>query len=178
MILLNEKMIQFWQRSRTRLFFSLLIALLILIPLQTQSIAEVTTSQGTVSVMVRMAKLRLVANHWSTAVEDLPFGTELRLIGQSGAWTEVETAAGKHGFIQTAATSTRKIVLVAGPGVDKPAMGSTDVVLAGKGFNSDVEDLYQDQMPDLDMAFIDRWEHEVPSDAELESFLIDGGLLK
>ncbi len=153
----------------------ILLAVWLLIPL---SLHAQFKANENVSVAVRMAKLRLIASHWSAVVEDLPYGAQLRFVSQQGEWLEVESLAGKRGYIQASAISVRRIILAAGPASEKAGIEATDVVLAGKGFNADVEDLYQDQVEGLDMALVDRWEQEVTTDAELEAFLKTGELVR
>ena len=159
----------FWRQN------TILWAILLLSPLSLN--AQFEPNQN-VSVMVRLAKLRLIASNWSVVVEDLPYGAQVRFVGQQGAWVEVEAPSGKRGFIQESAISVRRVILAAGAASGQAGFEATDVVLAGKGFNADVEDLYQDQVEGLDMALVDRWEQEVITDAELETFLQAGELVR
>lgn len=133
------------------------------------------------SVVVRESKLRSAPSHWSSVAGDLAYGDILSRLGTEGSWERVSVsssggAAGKTGFVHTSTVSVRTVVLRAGVQSGSIEVDPANVVLAGKGFNSDVEDLYRSQKGSLDFTAINSWEKQSVSDVDLRNFLQQGGL--
>ena len=70
----------------------------------------------------------------------------------------------------------KKIVFDPGAMDVKEEATSTELALAGKGFNQDVEGEFKTRHQDLDYAVIDRMEQIVISPEQIQEFLREGGL--
>ena len=93
-------------------------------------------------VQVRTAKLRSSAAPYASSVATLSYGDEVKKISGDDSWWNVRAKGGVTGFISAASVTDRKVILsstgkVSGVGVD-----TADVVMAGKGFNKQIEESY------------------------------------
>lgn len=163
--------------SMTPRISAIFICLFILIVLPVRVSAEFSPSD-TLSIVVRESKLRVAGSHWAAPRADLKYGDTVTVVSAGENWIEVTSSSGAQGFVHASAVTSRRVVLKAGATPLDTKVEATDVVLAGKGFNEDVEDLYKTQESALDFAFIDRWEKERPSDETLRAFMVEGGLVQ
>jgi hypothetical protein len=72
--------------------------------------------------------------------------------------------------------SEKKIVLQAGAEDVQRAATTDELALAGKGFNSRVEERFRAEHPGLDFTWIDRMETFEASPEQVRSFLQEGRL--
>ena len=132
------------------------------------------SDQQTVSVQVKESKLRAKPEFWASSVSDLTYGQRLVVAGSEAGWIKAQTSNGKVGYVHPSAVTEKKIVL-AGTNVASSANNS-DIVLAGKGFNSSIEKDYAAENPSLNYAAVNQMERLHVSDAELGAFLSEGQL--
>lgn len=127
-------------------------------------------------VQVRESKLRSKPQFWSPPVADLTYGSALVPVAAAPSdksW--IKTRLGNvEGFVHVSAVTRRKIVLSTSTAkLDKTVDSS--IVLAGKGFNSQIENNYK-ASKGLDFAPVNEVEtYKVASAAE-EVFIRDGKL--
>jgi hypothetical protein len=134
-------------------------------------------AQQKVSIMVKETRLMEKATHWAAPKRVLKYGDSLTVASEpQGAWIEVETDLKERGYIHESALTTRTVVLRTGVNLGTTEVESTNVVLAGKGFNSDVEDLYKSQAKNLDYTLVNTWESQSVDSQELIAFAELGGL--
>jgi len=146
---------------------ALLMALLVVPPVVTMASAE------SLYVKVRATSLRAEPKQWASAVANLRYGDSLKVISTSGAWHSVQSG-NKTGYVHNSALSERKIVLKASDAV--AAGDDRDVVLAGKGFNKEVERGYAASNRSLNYSQVDIMERRTVSDSEIASFIRAGKL--
>ena len=125
-------------------------------------------------VKVRSTKLRAQPQQWSKPLADLRYGDVLRPDKLDDGWHSV-TVKNLKGFVHDSALTERRVVLQAnastvGAGSDR------DVILAGKGFNKQVEQGYAAQNRSFNYAEVDKMEKLVVSAGELSSFASGGQL--
>ena len=149
--------------------------LLISIAMPQRVLAQFPRSE-VLSIVVRESKLRASGSHWAAPRADLRYGDVVTVVNPGKSWIEVSVPSGAQGFVHASAVTSRRVILKAGMNPLDSNVEPTDVVLAGKGFNEDVEDLYKTQEAALDFAFIDRWEKQRPTDEALKNFMTEGGL--
>lgn len=139
------------------LVLSILVPLLL--SLHQFSYADVPT-QSPAYVQVRTAALRKGPQQWSNALVQLAYGSEVSIVDTSAEpWLVVKAASGEQGYLHRSALSAQKIVfLKTATKSDLNDASMSNVVLAGKGFSEDVEDLYSQNNPNLDMKLIDEIE--------------------
>jgi hypothetical protein len=136
----------------------------------TSALAQQANEQNQVFVEVATARLRQQPKHWAPGTIDLAFGTPLTELSRDNGWYRVKTGQGQEGFIHESAITSRKVVF-------DPQAGShanvnvkpddSDVVLAGKGFNKELESGLSSSRKELNFAAVDSLQKTKVTDAEL-----------
>jgi uncharacterized protein YgiM (DUF1202 family) len=127
------------------------------------------------SVTVRETQLRANPAFLGQVVSVLAYGDRVELLQEQGPWFRVETDAGGSGWVHSSALTTKRIVLESGTTEGSTGASGTEVALAGRGFNQEVENRYKDEQG-LDFTKVDAMEgYEYPPEVLL-SFLQEGGL--
>jgi hypothetical protein len=129
------------------------------------------------SVQVKEAPLRATPSFLAKTAAALPYGSRVAVMETQGAWQRVQTPNGKHtGWLHSSALTPKRIELEAGTEDAGTAASSDELVLAGKGFNSDVEAEFRARNADVDFTWVNRMEtFNVPAD-EKQQFIEVGGL--
>lgn len=78
-----------------------------------------------------------------------------------------------EGWVHSSALDEKVIMMNASDSDVKKYASSDDVVLAGKGFNKEVEESYKNEK-NLDFTLVDEMEKMVVSNSEIVDFLTDG----
>ncbi len=178
---------------------TLLIFCAALLPLSASAI----TAGQELYVQVRSSKMRSAPQLWAPAIADIVYGDSVTVLpGQDtdGAWLKV-TCRKREGYVHISAVSTHEIVMhtdhekptmlahantagvvLAGKGLgsDGDESGSNnarnpDVVLAGRGFNKQIEAAYA-RAHALNYSAVNQVEGERLSDSELATFIKAGKL--
>lgn len=129
----------------------------------------------TLYVEVSSTKIRKEPKHWSAPVGSLNFGDKLKELSLAGGWYETQSEKGQ-GWVHESALTSRKVKLKSfGPDPDiRP--DESDIVLAGKGFNKDVEASYATTDATLDFGQVNEIEKAKVGEEELIKFLRAGKL--
>lgn len=141
-----------------------------------------STTRQKIFVQVENAKLRAQPQAWAKTVGDVRYGDELNVLenaGESGAagWIKVQVRS-LSGFIHSSAITPRKVVLAGKSGGTRLGADSADIVLAGKGFNREVEGEYARSNPSLNFREVDKMERIAVADAEIINFVQMGKLAR
>ena len=153
--------------TRTFLFVALLIA-----PL---GLAIAATG---VTVKVKKTSLRKDKQFFSSTITEAKFGDSLEILKKDKDWRYV-SFKGKKGWVhQTAiATGGGSMSLSSGGSKNKKMAATSDeVALAGKGFNSQVENEYKKDKSKSNYSGVDQMEKVAVSGRELLRFVKEGGL--
>ena len=126
-----------------------------------------------VYVQLRSTKLRGEPKAWANGLATVSYGDALGLVEQKGDWLKVRSASGKVGFLHASAVTVRPVVLK-GEAPVGTAADSSDVVLAGKGFNKSVEQEMKRADAALNYRVVDEMERVQIADAEISSFIKSG----
>jgi len=131
--------------------------------------------QNMMSVTVREAPVRATPSFLGRILTTLAYGDRVHVVSTRGDWVQVALPSGNgNGWLAASALTQKEIVLQSGGNVSQGA-SSSEVALAGKGFNEQVEQQYQKDT-DLDYGEVDLMEKDtIPSDT-LIAFLKAGGL--
>ena len=132
-------------------------------------------SPASMSVQVRKAEVRTTPSFLGTMVGALNYADHVTVQEQRGAWLRVAAAGGLAGWVHSSAVTKQTIVMTAGETVGTGA-SSSEVALAGKGFNADVEAQFKTAHKDIDFSWVDRMEKMKVSTAQVQAFVKDGGL--
>lgn len=124
-------------------------------------------------VQVASTKLRTEPKLWSSAMADLRFGNEVTLLSTDENWAKVRVGK-REGFLPLSALSSKKIQL----GSEAPGRSAAkdDVILAGKGFDTNTEEQFAATGVDLNYGEVDRLERIRIADGQLRSFVQTGKL--
>ena len=138
-------------------------------------------------VEVNSTKLRREPKHWSTPLASLNFGDKLEELAFQTGWFRVKSSKtgtaennpalrDGEGYVHESAVTARSVILKSGGSVTDIKPDESDIVLAGKGFNSDVESSYSKQDTPLNYAAVDTVVNKKIDARELEEFLRAGKL--
>ena len=97
---------------------------------------------ATMYVNVEEAELKSGTGFFASNVGFLPYGSKVRVLQESGKWTEVASADNEQlsGWLP-AASLTRKKILV-DDSINRVSASADELALAGKGFSAEVEAQY------------------------------------
>jgi hypothetical protein len=150
---------------RTFLFFAFLFLL-----------AQYSEAEnGKYYVKVRSTKLRSAPQHFAPPVSDLKLGDAVTGTEAGDGWYKVSTASKKSGYLHAATLTTAKIITDASKKYN-PTADSSDVVLAGKGFNKEVEKEFSAKNPNLNFVEVNIMDQINVRDADEIAFVKSGGL--
>ncbi len=131
--------------------------------------------QTAMSVQVKNADMRASPSYSGKVLAKLSYADRVQVLETQGSWVRAKSVEKKlEGWINLSALSPKQILLSSG-GQTKTGVDSSEVALAGKGFNKEVEANYK-ASGKVDYAWVDRMEgYVVPMD-ERVAFLKKGGI--
>ena len=130
----------------------------------------------TMSVQVKETQVRVTPSFLGRIITTLSYGARVEILEQGKGWFKIAIPeGGGEGWVSESALSEKRIVLKAGAENVSSGASSSEVALAGKGFNEQVEAQYKAET-DLDYAWVDRMEEIAFPPDELVAFLVDGKL--
>lgn len=126
------------------------------------------------SVKVKETQARSKPSYLGKVLALLQYGDRVQAGEMESGWFKI-TLPGEsgEGWVHSSALMEKQIKMNAGDSDVKKYASSDDVVLAGKGFNKQVEDNYK-QEKNLDFTLVDEMEQIVVSIEEMEEFLRTG----
>ncbi len=127
------------------------------------------------SVTVRETQLRANPAFLGQVVSLLAYGDRVEVLQEQGPWFRVETESNQSGWVHSSALTTKRIVLESARGDGSAGASGTEVALAGRGFNEEVENRYKNE-EGLDFSGVDRMEGYDYPPGVLLAFLEEGGL--
>lgn len=138
--------------------------------LQSAALAEM------MSVQVKQGVVKSTPSFLAASVSRLSYGERVNALFKEGEWFKVEKAA-VRGWLHATALSDRVIVLQNGSSAAATSVSSDEIVLAGKGFNAQVESKYRQDNPNMRFDRVDAMErYTIKPEAERE--FASRGLLK
>ena len=118
------------------------------------------------SVQVKETPVRKTPTFLGKIMAKLAYGDRVKVLKEQKSWAQVEIpGGGGAGWVNLSALTNKKVVLSAGADAEKSA-SSSEVALAGKGFNEEVEAKYKEDK-DLDYTWVDKMEQFVFAPEEL-----------
>ena len=152
----------------------LTVLAMVLAILAGSAIAEDTDIEvgGNATVKIREQHVFPTPVFYARPVGELVFGSVVLITGEQGDWYSIEAPDGIEGWVHS--TSLTGAILSQGSqGTDDSEM----IMLAGRGFNSDVEDSYASGK-DLPWDEVDAIEEITVEPSVLEAFMVEGLLLE
>ena len=139
-------------------------------------------NEKAVYVEVRNTKLKSKPDYLSSNLADLTYGATLYPAGDSSneAWLKVKSSNGVVGYVHSSALSPRRVVLntTGSKNMLRSDENPSDIVMAGKGFNKEVEREFAANNPSLNLSAVNSMERLKIGEGETKAFARAGGLLK
>jgi len=127
------------------------------------------------SVQQKEAKLRSKASFLGKIFKKIPYGTKVKVEAEKGSWRNV-TVDGVSGWLHLTSLTKKEIVLKADAKKVDSTVSDDELVLAGKGFNSQIEKDYRQNNPKLNFGLVDQMERFDVQPESIAGFIKDGGL--
>jgi len=125
------------------------------------------------SVQVKQGQLRSTPSFLGSVTAILAYGDKVELIEDKGAWKMV-TIHKIKGWMHMSALTTQTIALQAGKADVKTGATSSELALAGKGFNAKVEAEFKKKNKNFDYNTVDRMEALAIKPGQMQAFLKQG----
>lgn len=130
----------------------------------------------TLIVRVQSTSLRQNPRFYSPVVLALKAGEKVEKVSSQEGWVQVRTSGGIVGWIHSSAVEVQKFSLLAMDKSMKTQASASEVALAGKGFNKQVEESYRAKHGDINFLWVDRMlQIKIPASQVLE-FMKQGKL--
>jgi SH3-like domain-containing protein len=130
----------------------------------------------TVVVKIQSTVLRKEPKFYAQTLVNLKAGEKLEKLASQEGWLQVRTASGAVGWVHGSAVESKSFGLLAMDKSMKTQASASEVALAGKGFNKQVEESYRAKHGNVSFVWVDKMvQIKVPA-AELEKFLKSGKL--
>ncbi len=131
----------------------------------------------TLVVKVQSTNLRKTPKFYGPVVQALKSGDKVeKVTSQPDGWIQVKTAGGAVGWIHSSAVTVQKFSLTAMDSGLKTQASASEVALAGKGFNKQVEESFRAKNKEANFAEVDRMQQLTVTSAALEQFMKQGQL--
>lgn len=134
-------------------------------------------SNTLLTIKIKDSKLRSAPKLWAPSVSNLKFGDVLTPLGAENGWYKVKMKGGTQGFVHPTAVTDRKVVLSSSKAASAK-VDASEVVLAGKGFNKEIEKDFAVANPGSNFKQVDAVGAVKIPDAELVRFMREGKLGK
>lgn len=130
----------------------------------------------TLIVKVQSTSLRMNPKFYAAALLTLGAGEKIEKISSQDGWIQVRTSNGAVGWIHSSAVQVQKFDLLAMDKGLKTQASASEVALAGKGFNKQVEESYRAKHGEVNFVWVDRMLLiRIPA-SEVEEFMRKGKL--
>ena len=127
------------------------------------------------SIQVRKGEIRSAPSFLAAVTATAGYGERLTVLEEKGAWMKVSDPEGKvTGWVHSSALTRKRIKLEAGEKDAEVAASSSELALAGKGFNSDVEAEFKNRHKDVDFTWVDKMEKITVTPDQMREFLGQG----
>ncbi len=141
-----------------------------LLPL-TLALSASLVGAATITVLVQQTTLRKRPQFYAPSAGTAKLGDTFDADGPDAGWYKTD-----GGYIHQSAVTAKKVKVSASGSVGGGA-SADEVTLAGKGFNSQVEQSYGGKHPEADFAGVDAMEKRSVSDDAVLRFMGEGGLI-
>ncbi len=140
--------------------------------------AGTSVAAQTLSVQVRAGQLRAKPAFLAKVITLLPYGDSVRLDIEEGDWRKVTSLkTGISGWMHISALTDAEIVQTPTNHDVQMASQSSGIILAGSGFNKQVEEKYQERSK-RDYSTVNAMEEDSVSTEDIQGFIKSGKLSK
>lgn len=131
-------------------------------------------AQTMMSVEVRETQVRSNPSFLGRVDGVLGYGDRVEVVEQAQGWVRIRHD-GVSGWVHSSALTTKRIVMQTGDAAARREATGSEVALAGRGFNQEVEDRYRAEQS-LNYDVVDRLEGYAVDPTRLAAFLEEGEL--
>jgi len=130
------------------------------------------------SVQVKQTLLRTQPSFTAPSLGTLFYAEQVELQNGENGWKSVKALKnGTLGWVHESALTTKTIVLQNTPKLSHSSVSQSEVLMAGKGFNKEVESEYKKQHTTLNFSSVDQIEKNPPiTSGNLSTFAKAGNL--
>lgn len=152
----------------------LVITMCVISVMGTSALAQ---EQKLMNVLVKEAQLRAAPSPLGKIVATVPYTTQVEVLEKQGAWIKVKTVeTATEGWMHNSALTKREFTKKSGSKDVEQIASSSELALAGKMFNKDVENKFKAGGANLNYAAVDKMEKRVVSQARIVEFVKQGEL--
>ncbi|MCJ7582030.1 MAG: SH3 domain-containing protein, partial [Candidatus Aminicenantes bacterium] len=127
-------------------------------------------------VKIQSTNIRKEPKFYAGSLSTIKAGDSVELIETQNDWIKVRTTAGVIGWIHSSAVEQQKFKLSSLDKSLKTQASASEVALAGKGFNKQVEESYRQKNQEISFVYVEKMlAIRIPS-AVIEDFLKTGRL--
>ncbi len=127
-------------------------------------------------VKIQNTAVRKEPKFYAASLGTIKAGDSVELVETQNDWLKVQTAAGVIGWIHSTAVEQKKFKLSSLDKSLKTQASASEVALAGKGFNKQVEESYRKKNQDISYAYVEQMLSIRIFPGLIEEFLKTGGL--
>ncbi len=127
-------------------------------------------------VKVQTTALRAEPRFFAPVKIMLKFGDQLEKLDFQQGWFQVKTLNAVSGWVHSSAVQPRPAKLAGLTQGPKTQATASEMALASKGFNRQVEASYRQRHPEVDYTWVDRMLNFKNGQAAIEKFLKEGHL--
>ncbi|MFN2350924.1 MAG: SH3 domain-containing protein [Kiritimatiellia bacterium] len=128
------------------------------------------------NVQVRETQVRATPSFLGRLIATRAYGDSVNVQETRNEWSRVALEDGQTGWVHASALTSKRVALQVGATTAETAASGDELALAGKGFNSDVEDEFKRRNRAIDFTWVDRMEQFRVSSSEIQGFIRTGGL--
>lgn len=129
------------------------------------------------SVQVRETQIRATPDYFGKIIGKASYGDRVAVEDKKDGWKKVRLKkGGLTGWLNSSALSEKEIKMAAGERGVKETASSSELQLAGKGFNPEVEREFKNRNKEISFQWVDRMEKINISQAEKQKFAKAGEL--
>ena len=121
------------------------------------ALCQSLSAAGTMSVQIKKGVLKSLPSFLGQNVGTVTYGERVTPMLREGEWIKVLTRT-QQGWLHATALTDKQIVLESGSSQAATGVSSSEIMLAGKGFNSQVESKYREENPKLRFDRVDAME--------------------
>jgi len=156
----------------------LLLALLLSAALIMAEDDEAPQVGDNVAIAVQNQFIYPMPAFYASPTQPVGYGTVVAIDQIDGEWFRISTTDGRQGWIhQTSATGAIESGS-SGSGASGEVTAD-EIMLAGRGFNQDIEETYAGDHPELDFSLVNTMESSWKiSSEDLYNFLVEGNLIE
>lgn len=130
----------------------------------------------TLIVKIQSTHVRKEPKFYAASLAALRAGDNVEKISAQDGWLQVKTAGGVVGWVHASALEPKKFSLLAMDKSLKTQASASEVALAGKGFNKQVEESYRTKHSDVSFVWVDKMLQVKIPPSQVEEFLKKGKL--